>query len=578
MEKPDELDEEKRVGNGRFGLILFIVLLLIVVTAIFLIKKFTPSKTVMPLDEYYKVQEGQVLVVFQNTVYEKKGLYIDNMVYLDYETVADRFNKRFYWDANENILTYTTPTEVIKTEVGSKDYYVNKSKSSLPYQIVKTEGDSVYVALDYVKLYSNLEYEFYEEPNRVVIKSDWGKDFMYSQVKKKTQVRVEANIKSDILAQLTPEDVVVYTGDSTEEVPKGFCKVVTKDGIVGYVKNKHLKEAYYEKLENDYKAEQYSHITKDYTINMVWHQVTNMEANESLMNKLEVTKGVTTVAPTWFSVSSTEGEISSLASETYVDRAHNAGVEVWALCDDFNQEVNMQQLLTRSSRREKLINELIATAIKYNLDGLNIDFEKITQETGPHYIQFLRELSVKCRNNGIVLSVDSYVPTEYTAYYDREEQGEIIDYVVVMAYDEHYAGSKESGSVSSIGFVKNAVDNIVKQVPPERVIIGIPYYTRLWKEIGSGESVEVTSEACGMGQGLSYLETNGVEPVWDDETGQYYGEYEQDGARFRIWLEEDESIELKLKTIDEANVAGIAGWKLGLEKESVWNVIIKYVN
>lgn len=542
-----------------------------------MVKKYTPSKHTMDLLDYYKVEDNRMLMIFQNEMSENKALYLDNTVYVDYDTVINEFNKRFYWDANENTLTYTTPTEVIRTEVGSNNYYINRSKSTLPYQIVKTDGDSVYIALDYIKLYTNVEYEVHEKPNRVVIRSRWGQDYMYSEVKKATQLRIDPDIKSDILTQLASGDRVIYM-EAGEDAPKSFSKVITKDGIIGYVKNKSIKQAYHEKLENDYQEEQYTHITRDTKINLVWHQVFNSDANNNLLNLLGSTKGVTTVSPTWFSLTSSSGDISSLASETYVERAHNAGVEVWALVDDFNKDVDKLELFSHTSSRDKLINELIAKAIQYNLDGINIDFEKITEKSGPHYIQFLRELSVKCRNNRIILSVDSYPPAEWSYFYDRAEQGVIADYVTVMAYNEHYAGGGESGSVASISFIQNAIDNILKEVPAEQVIIAIPFYTRLWQETKSGDQIEIDATDCGMGQGMNYLSVNGVEPVWDDETGQYYGEYEKDGSTYRIWLEEDKSIELKMKAIDAANVAGVAGWKLGLEKESIWNEIVKYVN
>lgn len=560
------------------GIVVVLALVIIASIVTIVVKKSTPSKVVKPLEEYYEVAENEIRIFFmQNEMYEKNGLYIDGTAYVDYEMVTSYFNKRFYWDGNENILIYTTPTEVIKADVGSKDYYVNRSKTSLDYQIVKTIGDDVYIALDYVKLHSNIEYEIYENPNRVVITCGWGKEYLYNTVKKATQVRIKPSIKSEILKELKVGDKLIYV-NTEEEIAKGFCKVMTQDGVIGYVKEKRLGESYYEVLKNDYQEEAYSHITKDYTINMVWHQVTNMDANKSILDKLSTTKGVNTISPTWFSVTSNEGEISSLASSEYVESAKSVGVEVWALCDDFSKEVNMYQLLSYTSRREKLINELIAQAIQYDLAGLNIDFEKITKDAGTHYIQFLRELSVKCRNNGIVLSVDSYVPSAYTEYYDRAEQGTIIDYVVVMAYDEHYAGSEESGSVSSIGFVKKAIEDILKEVPAEQVIIGIPFYTRLWTEVGIGDSVDVSAVACGMGEGMKYLTDHNVEPEWNEETGQYYGEYETAEGRHRIWLEEDKSIELKMKAISENKVAGVAGWKLGLEKESIWNVIIKYTN
>lgn len=562
--------------NKQIAMAAILALIIVISVSAVLIIKLTPSKEVMELEDYYGIADNEVVLVLQDQIYDKKGVIYDNMIYLDYDTVINEFNKRFYWDNNENVLIYTTPTEVIKTEVGSKDYYVNKSKSSVNYQIVKTDGDNVYIALDFVKKYSDLTYEKYEDPERVVIQYKWG-DTLRTSVKKDTQLRFEPDIKSDILKQLKVGDELTLV-DTSEVSSKKFTKVITEDGIVGYVKNKYIKESYYTTLESDYEEPTYSSLAKDYKINLVWHQVTNQEANNGLISLLENTKGVTTISPTWFSVISEDGEISSLASETYVERAHNLGIEVWGLVDDFNVEVDMYNLLSYTSRREKLINELIANAIKYNLDGINVDFEKISANAGIHYIQFIRELSVKCRNNGIVLSVDNYVPMPYSEYYDREEQGEVADYVIIMAYDEHHAGSEESGSVSSISYVEDAIKNTLKDVPKEKTIIAIPFYTRLWKEVKDGDSVKVSAEAYSMSKAEAILSDHGVTPTWDEETKQYYGEYESDGATYKMWLEEEDSIEAKMKLINENDLAGVAAWRLGLEKNSIWNIIIKYVN
>lgn len=552
---------------------LFIIFIIIIASVM---KSLTPSKEVIALDEYYKVSDKEVLIILQDKIYDKKGLLADGQIYLDYDTVVKTFNKRFHWDGFENILSYTTPTEVIKAEVGSKEYFVNKNKKEADKVIVKTEGEQVYVSIDFVKQYSDLDYEFYEEPNRAVIEYKTG-DYLYTTVKKSTQLRIEPSIKSKILKQLETDTKLLYV-DTSEVVKKGFSKVMTEDGIIGYVKNKNIKESYYETIESDYIAPEYTHISKKGAINLVWHQVTNRDANNGFLNLIEKTKSVTTVSPTWFKLENNDGKISSLASETYVERAHSKGLEVWALVDDFNPEVNMLEVLSYTSKREKLINELIAEVIKYNIDGINIDFERISAEAGGYYIQFIRELSVKCRNNDIVLSIDNYVPADYSAYYDRGEQGVVADYVIIMAYDEHHGNSEVSGSVSSIGFVEQAIKRTLEMVPKERIIMGIPFYTRLWKEVQENGAVKVTSEALGMSSGIDALERNDVEPVWDKEAGQYYGEYQIDDATYKIWLEEDESIEAKLKLIDQADLAGIAGWKLGLEKESVWNIIQKYIN
>lgn len=565
----------RRTKQALIGTSIAFLIIIIAISAA-VIKKLTPSDKVMELTDYYKLSADEVQIIMQDNIYEKKGLLEDGTVYLDYDTVNQLLNKRFYWDANENVLSYTTPTEVIKAEVGEKSYLSNKKSKDLDYTIVKTKGDQVYVAIDFVKQFSDMDYEYYKDPNRVVIQYKWG-DYLVTKVKKHTQLRYEPSIKSDILAQLEPDQELTYV-DTNDVVEGGFSKVMTEDGIIGYVKNKYVMQSDYKTIKSDYEAPDYTHISQDETINMVWHQVTNQDANYNLLSLLGTTKGVTTVSPTWFKVSSNDGSITSLANETYVERAHDQGVEVWGLVDDFSTDINMLEVLSYTSHREKLINELISEAIKYNLDGINIDFENITAEAGIHYVEFIRELSVKCRNNDIVLSIDNYVPTDYSAYYDTKEQGEVADYVIIMAYDEHHGGSEVSGSVSSIGFVENAINTVLENVPKERVVIAIPFYTRQWKEVTENGSTTVSSEAYSMANAENLLKDNGITPAWDEETSQYYGEYEKDGATYKIWLEEEKSIEEKMKLIDKADVAGVAGWKLGLEKESVWDVIIKYTN
>lgn len=577
--------KEKSQGIPKGKIVVLVVLLVIfIVIASVLVKKISSSNTVMDLNEYYKVTDNKVMVVLHDLIAEEQGLYEDKQIYLPFEVVTDNINKRFYFDSTENILSFATPTEIIRTEVGSNDYYVNRSKTTLGYPIVRTEGENVYLALDFIEQLTDIKYEFYQQPNRIVIDSNWGETYSYYTVNKATKLRYAQSKKSDILASLEEKDVLRVISDD-EELIEGYAKVMTKDGVIGYVPVKYLSEVYKEKLKGGVKEEAYPHISKDKTINMVWHQVTNTVANNSILNDLAGTKGLNCISPTWFSISSNEGTISSLASETYVNRAHNSGVEVWALCDDFkaaSDEIDLATVLGNTTNRDKLTNALIASAIQYNLDGINIDFEYISAKTADAYLQFLRELSVKCRNNGIILSVDCYVPTEYTAFYDREEQGKIVDYVVVMAYDEHYSGSQESGSVASIGFVEEAVNNIVTMVDPSQVIIGMPFFTRLWKESTVDGETKVTSSAHSMSQASSILSQNGVKPKWDKTTGQYYGEYNAGGDVYKIWLEEEKSIEEKLNVIFEdrkqGKIAGVASWKLGLEKSSIWNTILKYVN
>lgn len=556
---------------------LAVILIIIIAFAGVVISKLTPSKEVMQLTEYYEVSDSEVLLILQDEIYEKKGILLNDKVYLDFDTVVEYFNHRFYWDSNENILTYTTPDEIIQAEAGDTGYKVTKSMIETEMRadnpLVEVDADKVYLSLDFVRQHSDMSYEYYENPRRVVIQYLWG-DYLYTEVTKKTQLRSEASIKSPVLRELEEGTSLMLV--DTEEVPaKGFTKVMTEDGVRGYVKNKHVGESSYQTISSTYQAPVYTAQIRTEPINMVFHQVFNQDAASKLEGLIKATKDVNVIAPTWFSVKDDSGNISSLATKEYVEKANDLGLEVWALADDFNTEISMYEVLSHTSTRKNLTNSLIEAALAYKLNGINIDFEKISSEAGVHFIQFLRELSVKCRNNGIVLSVDNYVPTAYTAYYDREEQGKIVDYVITMAYDEYYAGSEVAGPVASLGYVKDAVNNILTEVPKEKVIIAIPFYTRLWKETANGE---VSAESFSMTPAANWIKDNNIETVWDDTYGCYYAELKKDGVVYRMWQEEDRSIEEKMKVIYEADVAGIAAWKLGLETESIWNVITPYLN
>lgn len=576
---------KKKIISVFATLVLLIIVIIIYVVGN-IIEKYTPSDKKADLSEYFALSsEDEVALILQDTKAEEKGLIFNDEIYLEYSTVRKYLNPRFYWDPNENVLLYTTPSDVITASVGSKDYYISKNKNTENYVIVKVDGNNAYIALDYIQKYTNIAYERFSEPNRVHITYEWG-NVTYAQLKKDDSVRVKGGIKSPILTNVTEGSKVAVLEQGDE-----WSKVRSEDAFIGYIKNKNLINISQETESRSFEEPVYTSIKKDYDINLTWHQVTEKAANSKLLTLLADTKGINTISPTWFSLSDNEGNFTSLADSTYVQHAHQLGIEVWALIDNFNPNVSTYEVLSYTSKREKLINQLIAAAIEYNLDGINIDFEELKSEEGEHFVQFIRELSIKCRNNGIVLSIDNYVPTEYSALYNRKEQGVVADYVIVMGYDEHFSTSEEAGSVASIGFVKSGIENTLKEVPKEKVINAVPFYTRLWiktpkteDEIASeNESTEfipykLSSEIYSMANQDKLISANGLEPTWDETTGQYYAQYEKDGITYEIWLEEEASIEEKMKLVDQFEIAGVASWKLGLEKKSVWDTIIKYVN
>lgn len=570
---------------------IFVILIASVIGGAFLIKKFGPSKDMVNVDKYYGIEkENQLAITIDNEVVGAQGMLYDGNPYVEYTVVRDYLNGRFYLDVNENILLYTLSDGTIRVDVGSKDYTLQKETKSKDYVILKMEGSAAYIALDFVQEYTNISFELFEEPDRVMIVSDWGETTV-ATVKKKTQIREDANVKSAIITNASKKDAVTIISEDGK-----WKKIRTEDGYVGYMKSNCLKNQKDTTIAREFKEQTYSNISKDYTINLAWHVVTNSTANNTVLETIANTKGLTTISPTWFTVKNTSGDISSLASSQYVNYAHQSNIEVWALVKDFDGGIGSKEetyeLLSKTSNRENLVNQLISAALKHDIDGINVDFEKVSEECGEHYLQFLRELSLKCRQNEIILSVANPIPSKYSTQYDLEEQGKVVDYVIIMGYDEHHKDSPESGPVASLAFVQKGIEDALQEVPAEKLINAVPFYTRLWKEVAKTEEelaaqegtdaaeypYNVTSQAYGMSKIKVAIEAAGAEIVVDEATGQNYAEWEADGATYKVWLEDEVALEEKLKLMKEYKLAGVASWRLGFESSSAWELILKYVN
>lgn len=565
----EEMFVKKRTGVTVIGALVALVLIAVVL-GMALVKKYTPGDERVSVSEIYPVAQGEAHVMFWQEDYEKNALLLEGGVYLDLETVLTYINDDFYYDATEKVLSYITPTEIIRAYVGDAAYYSNKDTITLEDPAVMEKGSAAYVSMEFAALFSDMTYTYFENPARLLIRNG-AKDILSLDAKKATAVREEPDIKSRILCDLEEKSTVWYVDAGTTGNDK-FVKVMTADGVYGFVRKKDLSDTYYVTYKSEYEEPVYSHILSEEKVVLGWHQVTNAQANAGLDNLVKNNGQLTVVSPTWFRIVDGDGNISSLADEAYVKKAKEYGLAVWGLVDNFDTTVDSFAVLSSTSARERLMNALIAEAIRYDLDGINIDFEMLSLATGPHYIQFLKELSVKCRANGIVLSVDNYVPSAHAAYYDWKSQGEVVDYVVIMAYDEHYAGSENAGSVASYGYLTAAVDNILTMVPKEQVIMAVPFYTRLWMETEENGIKKLTSEALGMITAETELSRNGVTAEWDETTRQYYAEYEKGNATYKIWLEEADSLREKLLYIKGADLAGTAVWRLGFEKPEIWSL------
>lgn len=558
------------------------VVLIFIVIAVALgsqiLERYSYSKNKADLNEYFGlVQADEVAMVVQDTIVDDKAKRRDNVVYFTLSTVETYFTNRFYVNSLEQVLLFTTDTDVIQINIGdgSDVMYVSGAGQELGYKAAFYEGDVLYIAADYVKRYANFEYQMYDAPLHMQVYTEWG-SYTTAKLSKKTAVRYQGGIKSDILVELAAGDTVTVL-----EKLENWSKVKTADSYIGYVENKFLtEEMQAERLCNTgFQEFVYNNVKKDGKINLTFHQVFEEVGGDYLANALVSTKTVNVVAPTWFRLTNSSGDFASLANASYVAKAHELGIDVWALVTDvdsmdlYGVEIDFVELLSASENRRHLIEGLMAQVDSYGLDGINIDFEKVRSDSGIHFVQFVRELSIETRKRGVVLSVDNYVPSEYTAHYNRREQGIVADYIIIMGYDEHYVGGGAAGSNASIGFVEDGIVNTKEVVPAEKIINAIPFYTRVWESGPDGLKASTLT----MASEANWIASAGVTPVWTDEFCQNYAEYQVDNVLYQCWLEDVDSIRVKLQVMQSQGIKGVASWKLGLEVPAVWDVIAEYM-
>lgn len=549
-------------------------------------EKYGLSTEVMDLNEYYGITEesDDYIVILNNEVLEYVAKEEEGQYYLPYKLVNNKVNPKIYWDYKDELLLYSYAVETIEIDLNAQE---NLEAYTSPVAI--NESDDLYISMEHILMHTDVEFQVYNNPNRIIIRSDWEERSVVT-VSNDTQVRYRGGVKSDILTEVLVDDVL-------ELVEEGevWTKVSTNDGVIGYVQNKNINSKTQEEVDRLFIEETYHHTLLNYKINMAWHQVTNVTSNGNLSSVLEGTKGLTTIAPTWFFLDDTAGTVRSLASQEYVDYAHEQGLDVWATLNDFDGNISSQSetyyLLSSTAKRRKVIDTVMEEVLKYGIDGINVDIELVSTDAGNHFIQFVRELSIECRKNGIILSVANYPPKSFNSHYEWAEQGDVVDYVIIMGYDEYYGGSKQAGPVASITYVEEGIVEMLNHVPAEQIINAVPFYTRIWAEVEKTEeeiledegtdnaeySTKVSSSSYGMAGARTKAEQNGATFSWDYYTKNNYATWVDGKTTYKMWLEDSDSLREKLSIMELYDIAGVAAWKIGIEESGVWDVIQEYL-
>lgn len=539
------------------AVVVLVILVAVLGIVTHVVMKYIPSGEKMDLNEYYgEMADGEIAIVLGTEKLDERGLVDGDRVYLPLNVVNTYLNQRYYWDSANQQVLYATPSELTTVAASSESG-----------DQVWLKDDTVYLNLTYIQQYTDIDAYISKEPYRIAIQYQFD-NIKTVTVKKNTSIRYRGGIKSPVVTS-------VKKGAQLRLIEEldNWDQVATDDGYIGYIDKKNVGKASETTFDRNFEREQYSYLTMDGKVNMVWHQVTSTDANAYFADATANMTGVNVISPTWFYLLDTSGNIANISSADYVAQAHEKGLKVWGLIDNFTQEVSTTETLSNTAARQNIISQLIQAATSVGMDGINVDFESLSEDVGIHFLEFLRELSIECHKNNLVLSVDNPVPEDFTSHYDRAEQGRVVDYVIIMGYDEHYVGS-EAGSVASLPWVEQGIQGTLAEVPAERVINAVPFYTRLWRTTGGN----VTSEAIGMDQAQQVISENNVETYWDKTTSQNYGKYDIDNSTYQIWIEDSQSIAEKVKLVSKYNLAGVSAWKLGFENSGIWQVISDNLN
>ena len=582
-------------------LIVTAVILVILIAGVFVFYKIKgPTHNMEDLDKYFflsansatgtsEAGENELAVVLEDTMLDQFSYYgdteetqvsyvsrafrQDGTVYLGLDLVYYNIDQRFYWDDTEKMLIVTNANDIIQVWLNDNHYYINGEEFTTDYPIVIEIGSNVYIAAEFVDQFSSAVCRVFEDPRRVYITCKTGPK-TFCEVKSATPLRIRGGLRSNVVVDLEKDERLQVISDEDD-----WLEVINEEGFLGYVMTNRVKNIHEETVESDYLEPEYTSLSTGGKISMAWHGIYSQAANGSLAEDTAYANGLNVICPTWYSIIYSDGTVAVRSDEDYVNEAHAKGYLVWGLLDidSYEEGVSFYQLTARvlgsTSLRQKVINTVMEDIISKGIDGINIDIETVNTSGNRDYIQFLRELSVRCRASGKYFTVDNYTPYANNAnIYHTAEQGKICDYVIIMGYDD-FIGGDEPGPNASLPFLRESISLAQNLVDSSKLIYGIPFYTRFWYR--AGENGALTHEEYGINDAEAMVYSHGT-PVWDAELGYDSLIYKNYETNVYVWLENEESLNAKCELFTQSGITGIAAWKLGMERPSMWDVIANY--
>lgn len=522
------------------------------------------TEEVDPITYFSEFTPGQLNLVFEDKRIEgiEPVIEIEGISYLAQDFVKQYIDDAVFYDAQEGVLTITTVNEVVRMTRGSNEVNRNGKSSQMNEPLLEKDGVA-YISEHYLEDRYNVAIERGVD-GRLYKVSDLATKKQIAEVKvRKSALRTHPDHKMAIIDRVKKgHEVIVYS------VQNGYARVRNENGMIGFIKEKDIEIVGETEVIEDKVYEPLSSKNPlNEKVKLVWDQLAVRTAGNWNSTKYTQIKGANVISPTWFEFEDSEGNLVNRGSKEYVDRAHSKGLQVWGLLNhNFLEPQLTKIILTSTSRRQHVIDQLLNYADVYHLDGINIDIENIQPEFSEEWVQFMRELYPQAKGKGLTVSVDVYMPSAWSGHYERTKIAEVVDYFIIMAYDEHWSGSKQAGPVASLPWVSQGLQLTLEEVPKEKLVLGMPTFSRMWAETDTG----LETRAYGMEEVKRRMNELGIETILDEYTGQLYGEKLVNGKLYKVWLEDAKTIAKRVELIEQHDLEGYAIWRLGLETPDVW--------
>lgn len=519
--------------------------------------------------------DGKTKVLINNnnvTLKMKNDVYIDenNNVFLSLADIRNYFDKYIEYNKENGDIVTTSEINIAKMSTKNNEITINGEEEKLNSSAIE-KNDTIYLPFSEIseKVY-DVDLEYIQDTNTIIIDSLDRKQEV-ANTTKETKLKYKPQTLSGTLEKIEANEQVVYI-----EETNNWAEVRSKDGTIGYIKKEDLGN-----VEVAREAKEYIDKVEG-KVNLVWDYYSEYAKAPDRMG--ETMDGVNVVSPSFFSLErESNGEIYDNAKDDgaeYIEWAHNNNYQVWAMFSNNSLKDTTSQILNDYEKREAMIENLMDLVEEYNLDGVNVDFENMNESDKNVYSRFLIELAPRLKKIGKTLSVDVTAPygsETWSLCFDRNTIANVADYIVFMAYDQYGTSSNKAGTTAGYNWVEANIKKFLGQedVDPEKIILGIPLYMRLWEEDDDGTA---KPEVVNMKDMFDVLPENQV-AKWDEELKQYYVEYEEDGKTYKMWVENEKSVGEKINLANQYNLAGIAFWEKDREtNDEFWTFVKEQLN